>query len=563
MRALRFRKVYLLSHTEKRALSLEFAAGATVLKAGNGFGKSALLKSLYDTFGAEPHHVDKTWRDASVASAVDFEIDGEPFTILKFAGTYAIFDPQGQKVFQGTSVTQQLAPALAEMLDFRLLMTDQRENVLIPPPAYAFAPFYVDQDKSWSAAWEPFRGMYLPRSAATLADYHSGLKPNTYYVSQAEKDRLQVGLRDVEAKRKGLADAVEHLREVEADAQVYFDLDDFKAETEALLRESENLHAQQAKHRAGLSALVEERAIWSAHVSVTRAALGEFDEVFRSASGHPLDVECPTCGEHYVNDIAARFNIAADTEALLAALHHALSEEKQLTAKIESARVDIAAVEAASERVQAILGTRRNDLSLGEVVAAQGRNSATRVLREKVAEVDTSIGEITAKMDELAAEMRKSLDRNRSREIKDFFRAHLLDFAAALDVRMDGDGSGSIATMQHARGSEGPRGLAAYYYAFLHTARGFGSSAFCPIVIDAPNQQGQDGEHLPAIISFLVHKRPAGSQLILGVEEALGIEEGRDARIIAVGQSKRQLLSDEEYEPVAEHLRPYLSQLVS
>lgn len=156
---MRFKAVYLLSQAEKRALSLAFAPGATVLRAGNGFGKSALLKSLYETFGAEPHRVDKSWRDANVASAVDFEIDGKPGTILKFAGTYSVFDGDGRKVFQTTSVTQQLAPYIAELLDFRLLMTDQRENVLVPPPAYAFAPFYVDQDKSWTAAWEPFRGM--------------------------------------------------------------------------------------------------------------------------------------------------------------------------------------------------------------------------------------------------------------------------------------------------------------------------------------------------------------------------------------------------------------------
>lgn len=559
---MRFKAVYLLSQAEKRALSLAFAPEATVLRAGNGFGKSALLKSLYETFGAEPHRVDKSWRDANVASAVDFEIDGKPGTILKFAGTYSVFDGEGRKVFQTTSVTQQLAPYIAELLDFRLLMTDQRENVLVPPPAYAFAPFYVDQDKSWTSAWEPFRGMYLPRSAATLADYHSGLKPNAYYVAQAERDRLAVGLREAETRRRGLSEAVDHLREVEPDTQVFFDLNDFQAETDSLLSESRLLQEQQTEHRAVLSELVETRALWAAQISVTRAALGEFEEVFRSATGHPIDVECPTCGEHYVNDITTRFGIAADTEALIGALHHAQSEEQQLTKKIEAARKQVGDITASIGRVQAILSTRRNDVSLGEVVAAQGRNSATRVLRDRVHEVDAAIGDINAQMEEFAGEMRRSLDRKRSSEIKDFFGAHLVDFATVLDVRVDGDRSTSISSTQHARGSEGPRGLAAYYYAFLHTVRQFGTSAFCPIVIDAPNQQGQDGEHLPAIISFLVNKRPRDAQLILGVEEAVGITDS-DATIASIGENKRQLLSDDQYEAVSEHMRPYLAQLVS
>jgi hypothetical protein len=290
---------------------MEFHPGATVLRAGNGFGKSALLKSLYDTFGAEPHRIDQSWRNANVISAVDFEVDGEPHTIMKFAGTYTVFDHSGKRTFQATSVTHELAPFLADLLDFRLLMTDQREQVLVPPPAYAFAPFYLDQDKSWSSAWEPFRNMYLPRSAATLAEYHSGLKPNAYYVAQAEKDRLAVGLRSAQERLRGLVQAVEHLRAVEPETAIYFNLADYEAETANLLAESARLLDQQVAHRTKLSDLVDTRALWLAQIQVTRAALSEFDVVFKSAAAHPLDVECPTCGEHYTNDIAARFNIAA------------------------------------------------------------------------------------------------------------------------------------------------------------------------------------------------------------------------------------------------------------
>jgi hypothetical protein len=79
--------------------------------------------------------------------------------------------------------------------------------------------------------------------------------------------------------------------------------------------------------------------------------------------------------------------------------------------------------------------------------------------------------------------------------------------------------------------------LAAYYYAFLHTAHKFGSSAFCPIVIDAPNQQGQDANHLPAIIAFLVKSRPPNAQLILAVEEAAGVD-GTDVQVVAVDKQK-------------------------
>jgi hypothetical protein len=113
-----------------------------------------------------------------------------------------------------------------------------------------------------------------------------------------------------------------------------------------------------------------------------------------------------------------------------------------------------------------------------------------------------------------------------------------------------------------ARGSEGPRGLAAYYYAALHTIKEFGSSTFCPIVIDAPNQQGQDAAHLPALIKFLTKERPEGSQLILGVEDPIGLSD-QDAKLLEVGVRRNQLLSEAEYQPVSNHLRPLINQIVS
>lgn len=80
-------------------------------------------------------------------------------------------------------------------------------------------------------------------------------------------------------------------------------------------------------------------------------------------------------------------------------------------------------------------------------------------------------------------------------------------------------------------------------------------------MIDAPNQQGQDANHLPAIIAFLVKSRPPNAQLILAVEEAAGVD-GTDVQVVAVGQAKDQLLSEAAFAQVSDHLRPFMAQTV-
>jgi predicted ATP-binding protein involved in virulence len=50
---LRFSRLCLLSQHERRAFKASFSSDKIVLLAPNGFGKSAVLKSLYDALGAE------------------------------------------------------------------------------------------------------------------------------------------------------------------------------------------------------------------------------------------------------------------------------------------------------------------------------------------------------------------------------------------------------------------------------------------------------------------------------------------------------------------------------
>jgi hypothetical protein len=101
--------------------------------------------------------------------------------------------------------------------------------------------------------------------------------------------------------------------------------------------------------------------------------------------------------------------------------------------------------------------------------------------------------------------------------------------------------------------------MIAYYYAFLHTARKYSSSAFCPIVIDAPNQQGQDD--MEKIMRFIIDKRPPDSQVIVATEDLFGLTEA-DATIVHVGKRQNQLLDEDKYDEVSDILRPYLERLI-
>lgn len=150
----------------------------------------------------------------------------------------------------------------------------------------------------------------------------------------------------------------------------------------------------------------------------------------------------------------------------------------------------------------------------------------------------------------------------RSGEILKFYRALLAKYAFDLDVALEQDGAQSIHRIQAARGSEGPRGLLAYYYAFLRTRDQFATATAFPIVIDAPNQQGQDAVHLPQMLKFIFAQAPADAQVIVAAEEASqGLPADVDIR--SYGVQRRQVLRESEFDDVSRRFAVYTRQLLA
>ena len=295
---LRFSNLYLLSQHERRGFSMHFNSPPTVIQAGNGFGKSAVVKSLYGTFGAEPHRVDTSWRSAQVSSVVEFTVDGRQYAILKTGGSYAVFDERQQLLIRTTAVTRELSPFLAKLLNFQLVMSGRDDDVVVPPPAYIFAPFYIDQDQSWTKPWDSFTRMYLPDSKRALADYHSGLRPNAYYEAKARQALLRGERTEIEAGRGVLDQTLRGMQTLVTDVVLSYDLQDFKEESNNLLEESNRLHNEQIRYRQRLAQIADERRLWIEQRDLVKTALAEMDTAFAAALEQPSEIACPTCGQH-------------------------------------------------------------------------------------------------------------------------------------------------------------------------------------------------------------------------------------------------------------------------
>ena len=83
-----------------------------------------------------------------------------------------------------------------------------------------------------------------------------------------------------------------------------------------------------------------------------------------------------------------------------------------------------------------------------------------------------------------------------------------------------------------------------------------------PLVIDAPNQQGQDASHLPQMLTFIFEHAPRNTQVIVATEDVGAVAiPGLDVRIY--GERKRQVLRESEYDEVLAIMTPFTDAILA
>lgn len=561
MANVKFVGLFLLSQTEKRALKVPLNASRIVIQGGNGFGKSAILKSIYETLGALPQKIDGRWRSAHVSSALVFEYQGNRHTAVKALGMHALFDADRKLLFSGQQVVKDWGPQLARFFGFKLIMSDRDGEIVVPPPSYMFAPFYIDQDAGWNRPWASFQDLYLPDSARTLADYHSGLRPDAYYEARANLAVDRISLSELEASVSTLRHAIEQIQQIDEGANPTYDMGEFRAEIDDLVRESETLLTQQRQFRRDISELHEETHLLQAEKNLLERALRELREEFDAAAALPDEIECPTCGQGYSNELADRFALIQDEGVLTEAIGTANIKLTRARDSEQAKQAELRDIEKSLRRIEHILAVERAALTFNDVVIAAGKTEAAKILRSSLGEKAADADGARERVNKHRGTMSSLTSTKRSGEILKFYRALLAKYAFDLDVALEQDGVQYVHRIQAARGSEGPRGLLAYYYAFLRTREQFSTAPAFPIVIDAPNQQGQDAVHLPQMLKFIFAQAPVDAQVIVAAEEASqGLPDDVDIR--SYGVQRRQVLREADFDEVNERFAVYTRQML-
>jgi hypothetical protein len=361
MKNLRLQKLLMCSDHEKAARSVQFDKNKTVILGENDTGKSCLIKSIYAAFGADAYKTNDNWDALKTNLLVEFTVDDVPYRIMRSQSFFALFDANGDIMWNGSGIVSGIGPEVAKLLDFKLTLPNRKGEQVVPPPAFCFLPFYVDQDIGWLRSWASFAGLQMfDNPKRDVAYFHAGLRPNEYYLAKAIKLEADRAREDLKIDRKALDRAAERLQA--GRRPVRFDLSpaDFAGRIEALLAECQTVQDQQDKIQRSLSDLYSKRASLLEQGEIAGTALAELDADFdfMRKSVDP-EIVCPTCGTAHLNDFANKFGLISDADTCRGFLLEVRQEILDIDKQISEERTKFDAFGENINRINAILSEER------------------------------------------------------------------------------------------------------------------------------------------------------------------------------------------------------------
>ncbi|MBB5256011.1 ATP-binding protein [Rhizobium leguminosarum] len=562
MKRLSFERLELLSLTERKARTIDFHPKLTIISGMNGVGKSSVIKSLYWTLGAAPQAIHRDWVAANVKSRLHVRIDDASYSVVRDGRQLAMFDAEGKKLISTNSITHEFGPFLAGKLDFGLTLLNRQNEPEIPPPAYAFLPFYMDQDGGWERPLSSFdRLTQYANFKRAIIEYHSGIKPNQFYEISAERTMTARLKSEALSERNTVSGVIAKLGFDPVFQGIELSAYDHDAAVEDLLVRLTELRDTRQRRAAKLAEVVDERILLEEQIELARAAARELgaDANWAASDGRET-IACPTCGTDHRNNFRHRFSILADRDQCFEFVASSLDKIDDLAKKARDVEKEMVSTDRVIAEVQSTLEVERGRVTLKEVIENEGRRQAMSLFNEQISELDEKIGGFEASIVEMEAALKKFNKRQHRERRERFYADRMRSYIDKLNVlNPDYDAISKITGRIVETGSEQPRLLLAYELALLATIQEFSTAFAAPIVIDSPNQQDQDDTNARSMVSLIIDSRHPKGQTILGTVSMHGIDPG-DASVIEFND-KRSVLQSSEFEVVSASLRPVLETL--
>lgn len=527
MQSLKFKQLLLLSLSTKSANQFVFQERLNLITAkDNSVGKSTLVKLIFWTLGCDPV-LDNKWQNLDCKTLLDFTVGDIDYRISRYKN-FIKLKQQDLETENFIKITGAFSKRLADIVGFRVLLANrsQNEHVLeVPPPAYYFSAFYIDQLKSWSKAWDNFESLQQYSNwKSTVIQYHVGLIVPKYFEIEAEIYSKKNEERLASNQLERINTALEVVSSYVPDFFSTVDQAEFASMTKEIEIDLNKLSADQEDVLEKLSLYESDKSYLDHQKIISEKIIKELDNDYKFTIEYLPDDEvvCPLCGVVHENSIVNRASILTDKQQAEYQLDEINKSIFKLEENIISTKIKLDKIKNKIDEINKkyVLDSGDKKVKIENYIDAFAVSSVQRKVEKKRVEKASEVKLISQDIKKLKTEQKALSDSTKIELIENSFVKTLVSFVGLLgansinlsDINSPTDFNKIV---KEGGAAEGTRGILAYYLAIYSIIEKFGNEVVSTMVIDTPNQHEQSIKNYDSIVDLISNKLPQNTQIIL------------------------------------------------
>ncbi|MFE4122919.1 hypothetical protein [Priestia sp. YIM B13486] len=429
-------------------------------------------------------------------------------------------------------------------IDINCLLTTGETVNITPPLLFRFQ--YIDQDKGWSKIGESFTNMkYIINWDDYTSKYVVGYQGEEFYRTKKEINILKKRIDELQMKLQHYLEFMEQFKKSTVQEEEEEHLKNNLEKMKNVLDSLNQLEKIRLNLKEQISKLKNERYEKLLAIKFLEKNIQGLNNDHSFAMEQEEVILCPFCGVKHKNSLEERVEIVKDIQAGNKLIKTNRDDIKEIDKSLLYAEEEYKNSNQKYIRFKKIMENTKEGASIVKTYQNEGKkeiiNSNTNE-SEKIKVLIKQEEELKLTKEE-HLEGLKSVEK-RNQIYKDLKRKYST-VMNHLNIPLSYMKFKNFVQVLDKTGSDLPRLIYAYHIALYLYNLEKGESVFNWLVVDTPNQQGQDEKNLKNIdfiLEFLMSKK---GQFIIGTERETGFEEKAN-RVIRLSGYK-ECLSNESY----------------
>lgn len=538
MNTLKLRKLLVQSTTQSQASMFRFGSGLNLITGDdNSVGKSTLARLPLWAMGCD-FNFDNDWKQHDARVILTFSVGEAKYAVARHRNTILLHKGNGEGWLRFEKVSGAYAREFAKIVGFGALLPRKKESWVheVPPPAYYFSAFYVDQRRGWVEPWSSFVDHRYEAWRRPVISFHAGYHPANYYELGAEIARGQQDIAEDAQVVDKYTRAVEVLKLLAPPDE----LPATDAELDSAIHEIQQsmvaIKRREQRALASLSARREELEVAKVQRGIAEAAVADLEKDYDFAVNNlPEDtLVCPLCATVHDNSLLNRASILQDRQQASHQAQKLAAHQMRVEAAIANALRRLDETRQELSKLNRRFKRLDKDVSVKTLLEGMGtasiRDRATKETVQASARISSARKELRARREE----QNELIDEGQHAAIDGYFRAELALLCRDLRVQPGFDietitpfGYKSLA--ERGGAADNSRLQLSYHLAMHRLVQHFKTETLAPLILDTPNQQDQGVLNYGLVSAELKKRATDDTQIIVCVtrhKETIGLESG-------------------------------------